>query len=117
MCKRFRDVLLEPSAVWEASGLRARRRQHPRCFVALLWAARVRCLRATSNPTRLPSTPTSTQTLHVDFLQKGLDLALPAQQPGDGGDAGDGSNRRLLHTALERWLKPRAASVKRLVLS
>lgn len=54
----------------------------------------------------------------MDFLQKGSDLALPGLQPGDGGDdAGNGSNRRLLHTALERWLKPRAASVKRLVLS
>jgi hypothetical protein len=29
----------------------------------------------------------------------------------------DHSNRRLLHTALERWLAPRAAAVKRLVLS
>ncbi|PRW44486.1 small GTP-binding isoform B [Chlorella sorokiniana] len=76
VCKRFRDVLLDPSCVWE--------------------------------------------NLHIDFIQKGLDLAFPQlQQPGDGDGLlpPDGANRRLLHSAVERWLKPRAAAVKRLVLS
>ena len=56
------------------------------------------------------------QTLHIDFLFKGLDLAMPALAA-PGAPRGDGANRRLLHTAVERWLKPRAASVKHLVLS
>ena len=34
----------------------------------------------------------------------------------DGGEPG-GANRRLLRSAVERWVKPRAASVKRLVVS
>ena len=60
------------------------------------------------------------QDLHIDFIQKGLDLAFPQLQQheaGSGAGPPDGSNRRLLHSAVERWLKPRAAAVKRLVLS
>ena len=56
----------------------------------------------------------------MDFIAKGLDLAFPQLQQPDAGDGllpPDGSNRRLLHSAVERWLKPRAAAVKRLVLS
>lgn len=57
------------------------------------------------------------QTVNIDFLLKGLDLTVfPAQRAADGGSA-DGSNRRLLRSAVEAWLKPRAAAVKRLVLS
>jgi hypothetical protein len=70
------------------------------------------------------------QTLEVDFLLKGQDLAFPGvfssaqspkQQERDGqaqsSPVPDGKNRRLLHTAVERWAAPRAASVRRLVLS
>lgn len=66
----------------------------------------------------LPTLPS--QSLHMDFIAKGLDLAFPQLQQPDAGDGllpPDGSNRRLLHSAVERWLKPRAAAVKRLVLS
>ncbi|KAL4428433.1 hypothetical protein ABPG75_002522 [Micractinium tetrahymenae] len=76
VCKRFRDVLQQPSSVWES--------------------------------------------LHIDFLHKGLAVVLPGLRQGAEGDAGelaDGSNRRLLHSAVERWVQPRAAAVKRLVLS
>lgn len=74
VCKRFRDVLQQPSSVWES--------------------------------------------LHIDFIHKGLDVALPAMRAGGQGDEqGDGSNRRLLHSAVERWVQPRAAAIKRLVLS
>ena len=66
------------------------------------------------------------QSLQIDFIQKGQDLAFPAllleqaaaAAGAEAGEAGsDGSNRRLLHSAVERWVKPRAAAVKRLVLS
>ncbi len=58
------------------------------------------------------------QSLHVDFIQKGLDVMLPALRTGaQGDDPSDGSNRRLLHSAVERWVQPRAAAIKRLVLS
>ena len=56
------------------------------------------------------------QTLHIDFIQKGQDLAMPALcLPGS--EAGDGGNRRLLRSAVENWVAPRAAAIKRLVLS
>lgn len=69
------------------------------------------------------------QTVTVDFLHKGLHAVsdgcgncalegMPSKEE-DKEQCGepDHSNRRLLHTALERWLAPRAAAVKRLVLS
>ena len=63
------------------------------------------------------------QSLHIDFIQKGQDLAFPAllleRAAAEAGSeaASGGSNRRLLHSAVERWIKPRAAAIKRLVLS
>lgn len=67
---------------------------------------------------RLPVSRNRSQSLHIDFIHKGLDVALPAMRAGGQGDEqGDGSNRRLLHSAVERWVQPRAAAIKRLVLS
>lgn len=66
------------------------------------------------------SSPLNSQSLHIDFIHKGLDVVLPALRQGagsEGDEAGDGSNRRLLHSAVERWVQPRAAAIKRLVLS
>lgn len=127
VCQRFRDVLLEPSCVWEVStelpGL-------PKCTDPAPTSCGSTPPAGDSRPASAPAMPSCAipllaltpppQNLHIDFLQKGLDLAFSElQQPGDGDGLAppDGSNRRLLHSAVERWLKPRAAAVKRLVLS
>lgn len=127
VCKRFRDVLLEPSCVWEVSTQLPSRTHRTRpapsssCHVAPAGDRRLASAAATPlQPCFLSIHPPTPQSLHIDFIQKGLDLAFPQlQQPGDGDGVlpPEGGNRRLLHSAVERWLKPRAAAVKRLVLS
>eukprot|EP00887_Chlorella_sp_A99_P004948 scaffold4.g4948.t1 len=57
------------------------------------------------------------ESLHIDFLNKGTDLELLAQS-GCLADAADqGRNRRLMRSAVERWVNPRASSIKTLVVS
>lgn len=147
MCKRFRDVLREPSAVWEVPG---RRRGSRRChaaspclakpplphalpFSSLSSSCCVDCGPAhlPAGPAHLPATHlpllsscphhAATQTLHVDFIQKDQALLFPELFDESGTEpltwGLDGTCRRLLHTAVERWTAPRAAAVKRLVLS
>lgn len=136
VCKRFRDVLEEPCGVWEVSfaflaaptwlqhprvhSRRARPRRRAPCTHLLFWLhPPALCPTCACTHLRLSPLPLPTQTLHIDFIQKGLDLAYPALRaaaPDDGGEPG-GTNRRLLHSMVERWVKPRAASVKRLVVS
>lgn len=58
------------------------------------------------------------QSLSIDFLHKGVDLEQPGLAlPGDEAPADEGRNRRIMRTAVESWLEPRARAVKRLVLT
>jgi hypothetical protein len=81
------------------------------------------------------------QTVTIDFLEKGQDLAISRRSPGaaqqgqqqgevreEGGSeavlpAGaaqaqcrQGTNRRLLRSAVESWVEPRGAAIRRLNL-
>ena len=58
------------------------------------------------------------QELHINFLEKGAVLASePGGQEEDGFDPSElTSRRRLLRSAVEKWLRPRAPAVKKLVL-
>lgn len=66
------------------------------------------------HPAHAPCAP---QALQINFLDKGMLLGGEGQEEEDAGDAVEaGRRRRLLHSAVERWLRPRAAGIKGLLL-
>lgn len=65
----------------------------------------------------LPALP-PTQTVQINFLEKSGSVTYPdTANEEELEDLADmGHRRRLLHSAVERWVKPRASAVKRLLI-